>query len=96
MDFSRNVTGHFPFQTDISCSSSVSQRPFPDFSPDRLMPCIPEANLKFGRWMSGMTTRHYANDLLSVFDSNPVPAPGTRRLVYGPYPSHLNRFFVLF
>jgi hypothetical protein len=37
----------------------------------------------YGNWMAGMTTRHYANDLLSVLDSNPPPAPSSRRLVYG-------------
>ena len=37
----------------------------------------------YGNWMAGMTTRHYANDLLSVLDSNPPPAPSPRRLVYG-------------
>jgi hypothetical protein len=47
------------------------------------MPCIQEANLKYGRWMSGITTRHYANDLLSVLDKNPVPANASRRLVFG-------------
>jgi hypothetical protein len=83
MEVNRFVSGDFPSQTSISCSSSISQRPFPDFSPDHLMPCIQEANLKYGRWMSGITTRHYANDLLSVLDKNPVPANASRRLVFG-------------
>jgi hypothetical protein len=82
MDFSRSVSG-VPSQTSVSCSSSVSKRPRPDWAPDHLMPCIQEANLKYGRWMAGMSTRHYANDLLSVLDSNPPTLPATRRLVYG-------------
>jgi hypothetical protein len=78
MDVRRSVNGSVPSQTSVSCSSSVSKY---DFSPDHLMPCIQEANLKFGRWMAGMSTRHYANDLLSVLDS--ITQPATRRLVYG-------------
>jgi hypothetical protein len=80
MDNNRNVSVNVPSQTTVSCSSSVSLF---DFTPDHLQPCIQEANLKYGRWMSGITTRQYANDLLFVLDSNPLPAPATRRLVYG-------------
>jgi hypothetical protein len=83
MDALRNVIGNIPSQTSISCSSSVAQRPYPDFNPDHLQPCIQEAIMKHGDWLSGISTRHYANDLLFILDSVPLSAPNLRRLVYG-------------
>jgi hypothetical protein len=79
MDRKRASASSLPQHTHIACSSSLS---LGDFAPDHLMPCIQEANLKYGNWMSGMSTRHYANDLLFVLDSI-TAAPASRRLVYG-------------
>jgi hypothetical protein len=88
MDRKRAPTVALPQQTEVACSSSLS---LGDFAPDHLMPCIQEANFKYGNWMSGMTTRQYANDLLFVLDNNAPPAPASRRLVYVAHfsPFHL-------
>jgi hypothetical protein len=84
MDAGRNNTHEVPVTTVVDCTSV----PF-DWRAsiaNALPRCIAELNAKFGQWMTGLSTRNYANDIIAVavaLAPAPLPPAAPRRLMYG-------------
>jgi hypothetical protein len=84
MDAGRSNLHEVPATTVVDCTTVAFD--WRASIANALPRCVAETNTKFGQWMTGISTRGYANDVISVALSlDPVPvAPATpRRLLYG-------------
>jgi len=80
MDGGRGNLAEVPAMTVIDCSLNVRS------NINGLPRCVADTNYKFGQWMTGISTRSYANDIIAVALSlDPVPPSPSppRRLLYG-------------
>jgi hypothetical protein len=84
MDTGRSNLDQVPATTVVDCSAA--QLDWRSTIVNGLPRCVAETSVKFGQWMTGISTRSYANDIISVALSlAPVPSPPAtpRRLLYG-------------
>lgn len=84
MDTGRSNLHQVPATTVVDCSAA--QQDWRSTIVNGLPRCVAETSVKFGQWMTGISTRSYANDIISVALSlAPVPSPPAtpRRVLYG-------------
>ena len=84
MDAGRVNLHEVPATTVVDCTSVAFD--WRASVANSLPRCVSETNAKFGQWMTGISTRGYANDIIAIALSlDPVPPPpaAPRRLLYG-------------
>jgi hypothetical protein len=83
MDTGRSNLDEVPATTVVDCATVPFN--WRASIANALPRCVTEINSKFGQWMTGISTRNYANDIISIALSlSPTPpSSASRRLLYG-------------